>query len=139
TMAGSLLNLSADGTTLFGRKDGSVGFAGDTPGNCQPDQQFYFSGLTMQVGDFNFLLSLDSHHPISFADFSAAGDPLAALLNGAFGNGFLVFSDATGQAQASVGDFHISNVAEPGAAALLLAGLLAMAITRSWKRRGANR
>lgn len=130
TMTATLLDLSADGVSLFGDRSGSVSFLGKTPSPCNADLQGYFGILSLQAGDLTLFLSMDTFHPVTFATIVGAEDPLATLLDGAFGNGSVGLSNPQGSAAAFTGNLRFSKVPEPGTAVLFLAGLLALGTLR---------
>lgn len=136
TMSGSLTDLSFDGASMFSG-GGILSFSGDTPGSCNPSQQFYFSGLSIELDDLTLSFSLDTIHPISYDELFAAADPLAALLTGAtvVGAGFMFFGNEDGAGQAILNSFTIQNVPEPRTLGMFVFGLFGIGVARYLGRR----
>lgn len=140
SVSGSILDMSAGGTSLLGNVSGAGALTGDHPGSsCNGSQQSLFSSLSIDAGDTSLFFSFDSLHQVGLATLLASADPISDLLLSISGisGGFLQILTPDGSGAGLVGPSDMSihrHVPEPGTVALFGAALLACAALGRRKR-----
>lgn len=129
-----ILDVSGDGSSVFGNVAGSATLTGDHPTTtCNAASQSLFSGLSFNAGDTTLFLSFDTLHAITIDQLLAASDPFAALLlSGSVLNGFLSLVTAGGNAAGPLRAAEVTfrQVPEPAMLGLMGLSLLLLAVQR---------